>query len=55
MKKYKDTSCNLLTLRQTAKFLKKHDNFVILTHASPDGDTLGAAYALYYGLKEIGK
>ena len=55
MKKYKDTSCNLLTLRQTAKFLKQHDDFVILTHASPDGDTLGAAYALYYGLKEIGK
>ena len=55
MKNYKDTSCALLTLRQTVKFLKKHDNFVILTHASPDGDTLGAAYALYYGLKETGK
>lgn len=48
-------SCRLLNLGQTARFLKKHDNYVILTHASPDGDTLGAAYALYYGLKEMGK
>lgn len=47
--------CNELSLRQTAGFLKKHDNYIILTHASPDGDTLGSAYALYYGLKEIGK
>lgn len=55
MKKRNDNACRELTLKQTARFLKKHDNFVILTHASPDGDTLGAAYALYYGLKEIGK
>ncbi|MBR6902864.1 MAG: bifunctional oligoribonuclease/PAP phosphatase NrnA [Clostridia bacterium] len=47
--------CKELSLRKTARFLKKHDNYIILTHASPDGDTLGAAYALYYGLKEIGK
>ncbi len=54
--KIKDNiSCRLLSLSQTARFLKKHDNYVILTHASPDGDTLGSAYALYYGLKEIGK
>jgi len=47
--------CKEISLRETAKFFKKHDNFVILTHSSPDGDTLGSAYALYYGLKEIGK
>ncbi len=47
--------CRRLTLRQTAKFLKKHNNYIILTHASPDGDTLGSAYALYYALNEIGK
>jgi len=51
----KKDKCIELSLRQTAKFLKKHDNFVILTHASPDGDTLGSAYALFYGLKELGK
>ncbi len=55
MQKKSNTSCRLLNLRQMARFLKKHDNYVILTHASPDGDTLGSAYALYYGLKEVGK
>lgn len=55
MKKNNDTGCRILTLRQTARFLKTHDNYIILTHASPDGDTLGSAFALYYGLKELGK
>ena len=56
MKKNKqENGCRELTLRQTAKYLHKHDNYIILTHASPDGDTLGSAYALYYALKEIGK
>lgn len=51
----KKEECAILTLRRTARYLKSHDNYVIITHASPDGDTLGSAYALYYGLKEIGK
>ena len=55
MKKKEAAFCRRLNLRQTARYLKKHDNFVILTHASPDGDTLGSAYALYYALNEIGK
>ena len=55
MKNKDNTLCRELTLKQTAKYLKKHDNFIILTHTSPDGDTLGSAYALYYGLHEIGK
>ena len=50
-----DNGCRELSLRKTARFLKKHDNYIIITHAFPDGDTLGSAYALYYGLKEIGK
>ncbi len=48
-------SCTNFSLKDTAKFLRKNDNYVILTHASPDGDTLGAGYALYYGLKQLGK
>ncbi len=55
MKKKCSDECKMLTLRKCARYLKKHDNYIILTHASPDGDTLGSAYALYYGLKEIGK
>lgn len=53
--KKKEGLCRQLSLRQTARFLKQHNNYIILTHASPDGDTLGSAFALYYGLKEIGK
>lgn len=55
MKRKINDGCRDLSLRQTARFLKKHDNYIILTHASPDGDTLGSAYALYYGLNEIGR
>ena len=47
--------CIDFSFKDTVKFLKKHNNYVILTHASPDGDTLGAGYALYYGLKQLGK
>lgn len=55
MSKKIEDGCRDLTLKQTAAFLKKHNNYIILTHASPDGDTLGSAYALYYALNEIGK
>lgn len=55
MKKKDNTGCKRLTLKQCARYLKRNDNYIILTHASPDGDTLGSAYALYYGLNEIGK
>ena len=35
--------------------LKEHDSFSILTHVSPDGDTLGSALAVRLLLKELGK
>ncbi|MBR5868167.1 MAG: DHH family phosphoesterase [Clostridia bacterium] len=38
-----------------ADFLREHDNFLLLTHARPDGDTIGSAYALCLGLRAIGK
>ncbi len=55
MKNKAENGCCEFDLKQTAAFLKKHNNYIILTHASPDGDTLGSAYALYYALNEIGK
>ena len=55
MKNKAENGCCELDLKQTAAFLKKYNNYIILTHASPDGDTLGSAYALYYALNEIGK
>ncbi len=47
--------CNVLNLSSLCKFLKRHDDYIILTHISPDGDTLGSAYALALGLQSIGK
>lgn len=55
MMKQSDTGSTVLSLKQTVKFLKQNDDYIILTHASPDGDTLGSAYALFYALKELGK
>lgn len=47
--------CVDFKFKDAVKLLRKNKNFIILTHASPDGDTLGAGYALYYGLKQLGK
>lgn len=40
---------------ETAEFLKSRDNFYILTHASPDGDTVGSGFGLCYMLRKMGK
>ncbi len=37
-------------LNKVADFLYKNDNYLILCHASPDGDTVGSAYALCHAL-----
>lgn len=39
----------------TAEMIKKMDNVYILTHQSPDGDTIGSGFALYYALTDMGK
>lgn len=44
-----------LTLEQAAEFLLNNDNFLILSHANPDGDTEGCAYGLCGALQRIGK
>jgi len=46
---------NMFTPAETAMWLKDRDNFLILTHRRPDGDTLGCAGALAVGLREFGK
>ena len=45
----------MLTRNEAAEFLLKNDNFTILTHRKPDGDTLGSAAALCLGLRSLGK
>ena len=44
-----------LTRREAARWLKARDNFLILTHKRPDGDTVGSAAALCLGLRKMGK
>jgi len=44
-----------LTANETAAYLRQHDNYTILTHRRPDGDTLGSAALLCRGLRAIGK
>lgn len=44
-----------ITLKECADILGSYNSFLILTHASPDGDTLGSAFALKRALSKIGK
>ena len=44
-----------MTTTETANWLKERDNFLILTHRRPDGDTIGSAGALAQSLREQGK
>ena len=45
----------MMNLYEVARFLEAHDNYDILTHAYPDGDTLGSGFALCLALRQIGK
>lgn len=45
----------ILTVSNTADFLKNHDHFAVVTHRRPDGDTLGSAAVLCRGLRQLGK
>ncbi len=44
-----------IDVNQCAKLLKDNDNILILTHAHPDGDTLGCGFALCRALMKLGK
>lgn len=44
-----------IELHEAAELLMNNDRFVLVTHANPDGDTLGCAYALTAALRKLGK
>ena len=44
-----------MTRNDCAAWLLAHDHYCILTHARPDGDTIGSATALCLGLRQLGK
>ena len=41
--------------REAAAFLSAHDDYLILTHKRPDGDTIGCAAGLCRALRALGK
>lgn len=44
-----------IDVKKCAALLKEHDNILILTHANPDGDTLGCGFGLCRALIRAGK
>ncbi len=46
---------NRINIEKAAEILRSHDNYTILSHANPDGDTAGCAYALCRALHKLGK
>ncbi len=44
-----------MNIQETVGFLLAHDDYLILTHVRPDGDTVGCAAALCRGLRQAGK
>lgn len=45
----------MITLDEVASLLQENDDFKLLTHIYPDGDTLGGAFALAFILRKLGK
>ena len=45
----------MMTRNEAALWLTERDNYCILTHRKPDGDTAGSAAALCLGLRQLGK
>ena len=44
-----------ISVSRCAEILREHDDYLIMTHRRPDGDTLGSAGALCLVLREMGK
>ncbi|MBQ1538773.1 MAG: bifunctional oligoribonuclease/PAP phosphatase NrnA [Ruminococcus sp.] len=44
-----------MDFKELKEFLETHDDYLILTHRNPDGDTMGSGFALWNILKGMGK
>ncbi|MBQ9624765.1 MAG: DHH family phosphoesterase, partial [Clostridia bacterium] len=42
-------------INEIKSFIDADNSFGIICHQNPDGDTLGAGFAMYHGLKQLGK
>lgn len=43
------------SLTDVVRYLKEHDNYIVVGHEGPDPDSLGSMLGLYFGLTQIGK
>ena len=46
---------NRIDVKECVSLLKEFDNYLILSHRNPDGDTLGSAFALHRALSQLNK
>ncbi len=44
-----------MTISEAVRLLREKDEYLLLTHQKPDGDTMGSASALCHALRTIGK
>ena len=44
-----------MTVQECVSFLLEHDDYLLITHIRPDGDTLCSAAALCSALRQIGR
>jgi len=44
-----------MNVKACAEYLRKNDNFLIVSHKNPDGDTMGSCAALCCALRRMGK
>lgn len=44
-----------MLFHELIQFLRTQDNFLLVSHADPDGDALGSEFGLYHVLKNLGK
>lgn len=44
-----------VTIKQLAQWLKEHDDYVLIGHVSPDGDTAGSCMGAMLALRALGK
>lgn len=52
---FRGTTMQKIDLNEVASILKANDNYLILTHRNPDGDTLGSGFGLMHALRQLGK
>ncbi|MBO4356031.1 MAG: hypothetical protein J5850_04175, partial [Clostridia bacterium] len=46
---------NNITLEEIAESITRSEELILLSHTSPDGDTIGSVQGLALGLESIGK